>query len=153
MNTTLIKNDLIGLKDKALAALILTGLPDEYEITVKTLVSTNQVKVSSVKLNLIEESEKAIRATDGVPSGSAEDCNPLDWWKHHKQDYPHIYPLARHYLGLAPTEVPSERMFSVGGNTCTKKRSRLLTDHVKEMIYIHDNYDVLMRLSKLYNLK
>ncbi|KAK3932322.1 Zinc finger BED domain-containing protein 4 [Frankliniella fusca] len=82
-----------------------------------------------------------------------EDCDPLEWWKQHKNDFPHIYPLARHYLGLCPTEVPSERMFSVGGNTCTKKRSRLLPDHVKEIIYIHDNYDMLMRLSKIYDLK
>ncbi|RXN24549.1 zinc finger BED domain-containing 1-like protein [Labeo rohita] len=38
--------------------------------------------------------------------------NPLAWWKHNECKYPHIAKMARHYLAVPATSVPSERVFS-----------------------------------------
>lgn len=82
-----------------------------------------------------------------------EDDDPLDWWKSNKESFPHLLPLARHYLGIAATETESERMFSVGGNTCTDKRANLSPEHLSQILYIHDNYSTLINLAKKVGIK
>ncbi|KAI2664116.1 Transposon Ty3-I Gag-Pol polyprotein [Labeo rohita] len=49
--------------------------------------------------------------------------NPLAWWKHNECKYPHIAKMARHYLAVPATSVPSERVFSTAGDIVTAKRS------------------------------
>jgi hypothetical protein len=82
-----------------------------------------------------------------------EDDDPLAWWKSNKESFPYLLPLARHYLGIAATETESERMFSVSGNTWTDKRANLSPEHLREIVYIHDNYDNLINLAKKMDMK
>ena len=34
------------------------------------------------------------------------DSNPLEWWKLYSSLFPHIAPVARHFIGLPATSVP-----------------------------------------------
>jgi DNA-binding PadR family transcriptional regulator len=38
--------------------------------------------------------------------------NPLNWWEDKKVEYPILSSLARQYLVISSTSVPSERLFS-----------------------------------------
>jgi hypothetical protein len=74
-----------------------------------------------------------------------EDKNPLLWWKEHEHLFPHLQQLAKKYLSIPATSAPSERLFSVGGNIVTDKRHSLSAQHVRALIFLHDNFDLLMQ--------
>jgi hypothetical protein len=66
--------------------------------------------------------------------------DPLEWWKFNDYKFPKIAILARKYLRVPATEVPSERSFSVAGNTVTRRRALLDPAKVDELLFIHKNY-------------
>ena len=45
----------------------------------------------------------------------------LDWWKKHQRNFPHLFNIFQRYMHIPATSVPSERMFSLAGNTITEK--------------------------------
>ena len=49
--------------------------------------------------------------------------------------------LARIYLGVPATSVPSERVFSTAGDIVTAQRSRLAGDHIDQLIFLKKNLD------------
>ena len=67
--------------------------------------------------------------------------NPLLWWKLHGNQFPNLAKLARKYLGIPATEVPSERAFSAAGQTITKLRASLDPETVDSILFIKKNYD------------
>ena len=69
---------------------------------------------------------------------SIKDC-PLKWWKTHQHQFPTLSRLAKRYLDIPATSVKSERLFSDGGNTITKKRASLLAENAIELIVLHAN--------------
>ncbi len=56
---------------------------------------------------------------------------PMLWWKENCSRYKHLAQLARKYLCLPATSVPSERLFSTAGNIVSAKRSCLDADNVR----------------------
>ena len=72
------------------------------------------------------------------PSPSLE-SNPLDWWKRNQTCFPRLAPLARQYLCIPGTSVPSERIFSAAGLTVNRLRSRLTPEHVDMLIFLNKN--------------
>jgi hypothetical protein len=54
-----------------------------------------------------------------------EKANPLEWWKINESQFPHLSQMARDYLSIPATSVPSEQSFSVGKNLITDKRNCL----------------------------
>jgi hypothetical protein len=57
-----------------------------------------------------------------------EETEPLLWWRAHTKEYPIISNMARDYLTIQATSVPSEQAFSIAGNTISKTRNRLLPE-------------------------
>ncbi|XP_077359877.1 E3 SUMO-protein ligase ZBED1-like [Festucalex cinctus] len=62
----------------------------------------------------------------------------LQWWKE-QVDLPLLLKLARSYLSIPATSVPSERVFSTAGDIITAERSRLLPEHVDQLIFLKKN--------------
>ena len=63
--------------------------------------------------------------------------DPLQWWKHYARRFPTLAKLARKFLCIMGTSVPSERVFSTAGLTVTDKRSRLDSNVFNEIIFMN----------------
>ena len=63
--------------------------------------------------------------------------DPLNWWKENSQVFPQLAPLARKYLGLLATSVPSERLFSKAGELVSLKRNRLKPKNVNMFLFLN----------------
>ena len=72
---------------------------------------------------------------------SCNDC-PLTWWKIQGQRYPILQKIAKTYLGIIGTQVPSEREFSTSGNIVTATRARLLTENVEMISFLNANMHI-----------
>ena len=65
--------------------------------------------------------------------------SPLSWWKERQNSYPILAQLARKYLAIPASSVPSERIFSLAGNLVTKKRVQLSPENINLLIFLHKN--------------
>jgi len=54
-----------------------------------------------------------------------KNIDPLEWWKTNEVYLPRLSQMARDYLAIPATSVPSEQSFSMGKNLITDKRNRL----------------------------
>jgi hypothetical protein len=73
--------------------------------------------------NYCNDSDEELNRYFNSPCDSITD--PLIWWKLHENNYPVLSLLAKDYLSIQATSVPSERAFSISGLAITKTRNRL----------------------------
>ncbi|KAL3208585.1 hypothetical protein MRX96_038990 [Rhipicephalus microplus] len=67
--------------------------------------------------------------------------DPLDWWKSKGSHlHPSLVRVARRYLSVPATQTTSERLFSTAGAIVTCRREHLLTQHVEQLVFPHDNF-------------
>ena len=67
------------------------------------------------------------------------ETNPLRWWKDEERRFPTLSILAKKYLSICGTSVPSERIFSTGGYIVNGYRSRLQPKNVNRLIFLSHN--------------
>ena len=67
------------------------------------------------------------------------DSDPLQWWKHEEKRLPVLAVLAKKYLCICGTSVPSERLFSKSGFIVDAFRSRLLPEKVNMLTFLAKN--------------
>ena len=89
---------------------------------------TNNVPQTSIK----EKIDKEIFIYLSYLQGKT--VSPLSWWQIHKGELPHLSHIANKYLSAPPSSVESERLFSIGGQTYTTRRNRLLPETGEKLI-------------------
>ena len=68
-----------------------------------------------------------------------KDLNILAWWRYNKQMYPCLFKAAQACLHVRATSVPAERIFSLAGYVVRYHRTKLLSDNVNKLIFLHQN--------------
>ena len=76
---------------------------------------------------------------DNITELADPNTNPFKWWNENKQRFPVLAILARKYLSIPATSVPSERLFSDAGNNMTNKRTHLNPKFFQEILFIKRN--------------
>jgi len=65
--------------------------------------------------------------------------NPLDWWKANEMEFPHLSKVARVYLSIMSTSIPSEKCFSKSGWISNKRRSCLGENKLSNLVMLSVN--------------
>lgn len=105
-------------------------MPHDTNHMTSTVEPTNPNEQHRVRKSILD----MIYACPNEPAGSKEEIDkyleineegketdPLEWWKLHEKKFPILASIARKYLGICATSVPSERLFSDVGNNITNK--------------------------------
>lgn len=66
-----------------------------------------QASSSKPLSQVVDEMVQHYRAVQSL----SVDANPLVWWKDNQNQFPHLAKLAKLYLGIPATSVPSEMVF------------------------------------------
>ena len=93
---------------------------------------------SSSPLTPSEVIDKEISAYLDFP-GADSDTDTLAWWKCEQGRFPHLAHIARKYLCICGTSVPSERVFSTAGHIASRSRGRLLPQNVSKLLFLAKN--------------
>ncbi|XP_046685712.1 zinc finger BED domain-containing protein 4-like [Homalodisca vitripennis] len=101
---------------------------DVEEIIAKVKPKSNPTSMA------IQEIQKYM---DDSPISRKKD--PLEWWKCHKNIYPHLATVFIRSCGIVATSVPCERMFSKAGYFISDRRTRLTTKKVNELMFLNTN--------------
>jgi len=68
--------------------------------------------------------------------------NPLVRRRDNQKHYPRLAQLARKFLCIPATSVPSEHAFSVAGRVVNEKRACLLSENVNMLVFRSANLQV-----------
>ena len=72
---------------------------------------------------------------------------PLQWWRTKSVDFPTLAKLARSYLAIPGSSIPSERAFSAAGLTLTKLRASLEADTADKLLFVNKRYNRKRKLT------
>ena len=100
-----------------------------------------------------EESEQSPSSSSLTPSqiidkeiftfidfpGAESDTDPLAWWKCEQGRFPNLACIARKYLCICGTSVPSERVFSTVGYVASRSCGRLLPQNISQLLFLAKN--------------
>lgn len=64
----------------------------------------------------------------------------LEFWKTNEKKFPRISKYAKQILCIPATSTPSERLFSIAGQTLNKRRSALKPEKLDKLLFIKYNY-------------
>ncbi len=65
--------------------------------------------------------------------------DPLAWWKRNEKRFNLLSQLAKKYLCVSGTSVPSERLFSKAGELVSIRRNRLKPKNIDMMLFLNKN--------------
>ena len=97
-------------------------------------------RAAARSVSLEDQAEAELVRYKAEPQSPLEHC-PLQWWRDHHTIYPLLSRLARKYLCLPSTSVPSESLFSISGIVVNEKRAALDPHNVNRIVFLHDNLD------------
>lgn len=73
---------------------------------------------------------------------SLAEC-PLQWWRGKRSKMDFLPKMARKYMCIPATCVPSERAFTIGGNDVNKDRCALTDEHVQQLMFLARNKELI----------
>lgn len=127
-STTTVPSAATKKKDKSLSCLL------------KKITSAKQEMVKEGDIPLKERLIAEVKLYMSQPPISS-DTDPLAWWKIHAQELPLLGKVARKFLCIPATSVPSERVFSCSGHILVPHRSKLNPGKVNMLTFLHLNLD------------
>ena len=68
-----------------------------------------------------------------------EATDVYQWWRNNQHSFPVLSRMARKYLSIPATFIPSERLFFDAGNQVTSQRTRLAPEIVNQLLYVKRN--------------
>jgi len=71
------------------------------------------------------------------------DVDSLQWWKANEARFKALARAARKYLGIPATSAPSERVFSLAGSICNRRRACLSPDTLDALVFLNANAELL----------
>ncbi|XP_065315636.1 uncharacterized protein LOC135924507 [Gordionus sp. m RMFG-2023] len=106
-----------------------------------TILNSLRRKASLVPMNEIAEylADPVVSATTTV----------LDWWSCNSERFPYLCMMAKDFLSQQSTSVESERVFSRGVDTVTKKRNRMASETLKQCLCLN-SWDINIMNNKFY---
>lgn len=87
---------------------------------------------------VIDRANEEILAYKSEPVVPLSD-NPLLWWKERELRYPLLANVAKYYLCIPATSVPSERVFSKAGQVVNDRRASIKPKHVDYLVFLNKN--------------
>jgi hypothetical protein len=93
----------------------------------------DQYDLESQLLNSVFKKKKhGDQLKDYFSEGQADaDVDVFEWWKNKEKTYPDLARMAKDFLSIPATSVPSERAFSAAGEIADEKRNRLSPEHLR----------------------
>ena len=64
-------------------------------------------------------------------------ADPIKYWLQYERIYPTLSSIAKKYLPIMATSVPSERVFSRAGNILTDHRNSLSSEHLQQLLFLN----------------
>lgn len=74
-----------------------------------------------------------------------QQINPLQCWREHKYNYPHLSVLVQEKCCTLSTSVPFERLFSKAGMILNDRRTRLSGKNTKCLLFLNSNSYLLKK--------
>lgn len=110
-----------------------TSVDQNDEFSFLSLGQTEETHLTQMtdELNRYKQKERSL--------GLSVVKTPLQWWKENQGQYPILAKVARIYLGVPATSVPSERVFSSAGSLMNK-REHLLPENTDLLIFLYHNF-------------
>jgi hypothetical protein len=89
-------------------------------------------------LQQYEESQGEYEKYFSLPTAPRQ-VDPFVWWNDRKDEFPIMSILAKKYLCINATSLPSERLFSDVGNHITPRRNKLSHDIISKVLFLKRN--------------
>ena len=132
--TTLFDNNMSEIL-KNLQELFTTYLPlNSNQSIPKSKQSSRDYFLNLLNQNNIYQKVSNDELVQYLNSSVDNNTDPLIWWKIHEKDYPILSQIAKDYLTIQATSVPSERAFSISGLIISKTRNRLDPETARAII-------------------
>ena len=109
-------------------------------------VSFDSVIVTGLEASDLKQTDLARYVAAAIPG---LETNPQEWWRGNQLSHPHLSQLARRFLAVPATSVPSERMFSSAGSFASKHRTHLDADNLEREVLLHHFLNETNRLDAL----
>ncbi|KAG8234739.1 hypothetical protein J437_LFUL000975 [Ladona fulva] len=122
-------------------------IPDEADTlhlreNVGVSMSVEEIPTSSSTVRSSSFSQEDLRLYIQMPLCNREQ-DPLNFWYKYEANMPLVSKMAKKYLCIPATSVPSERLFSKAGQTCSDLRSRIKSTNFDKLLFINSNIHLL----------
>ncbi|XP_020272531.1 uncharacterized protein LOC109847711 [Asparagus officinalis] len=98
-----------------------------------------QVEIHTQELERYREGKSSFSRIGAVKAREKSDLNPANWWYLHSGDCPFMQNMANKLLNLTSNSSGCERNWSTFEGIHTKKRNRLKSKRLEELIYVKFN--------------